>query len=117
MKNENLIHVKIEYEEALQSKKNVLSSEMDLLKIAKIMKEYRFLRLKELKLKSRLHTKIKGMITNIRKLQATLPKLEIPEILKEDKSFKKADKIKKTQNDELEYQLQEIQDKLKSLAR
>ena len=41
MKNENLIHVKLEYGEALQSKKDVLSSEMNLLRIAGIIKKYR----------------------------------------------------------------------------
>ena len=114
MKNENLIHVKFEYEEALQSKKEVLSSEMTLLKIAKIIKEYRFLRLEELKLKLKLHRRMKETITNMRKLQTILPTLEI---LKKDEDIKKVDKIKKTQYDGLEYQLQEIQDKLKSLSR
>ena len=114
MKNENLIHVKFEYEEALQSKKEVLSSEMTLLKIAKIIKEYRFLRLEELKLKLKLHRRMKETITNMRKLQTILPTLEI---LKKDEDNKKVDKIKKTQYDGLEYQLQEIQDKLKSLSR
>ncbi len=113
----NLIHVKLEYEEALQSKKDVLSSEITLLKITKTIKEYRSLRLEELKLKSKLHRKIKGTITNMKKLQTTLPKLEIPEMLKKDEEIKKAGKIKKIQYDGLEYQLQEIQEKLKSLAR
>ena len=114
MKNENLIHVKFEYEEALQSKKEVLSSEMTLLKIVKIIKEYRSLRLEELKLKLKLHRRMKETITNMRKLQTILPTLEI---LKKDEDIKKVDKIKKTQYDGLEYQLQEIQDKLKSLSR
>ena len=33
MTNENLIHVKLEYEEALLAKKDVLASEINLLKI------------------------------------------------------------------------------------
>ena len=114
MKNENLIHVKFEYEEALQSKKEVLSSEMTLLKIVKIIKEYRSLRLEELKLKLKLHRRMKETITNMRKLQIILPKLEM---LKKDEDLEKVDKIKKAQYDGLEYQLQEIQDKLKSLTR
>ena len=118
MKNENLIHVKLEYEEALQSKKNILSSEMNLLRIARMIKKYRLLRSEELKIKLKLHRKIKETLTNIRKTQLTLPKLEIPEILKKDKEIEEPAKppIKENQYDKsLESQLQEIQDKLNSI--
>lgn len=117
MKNENLIHIKLEYEEAIQSKKEILSSEMDLLKIARTIKKYHSARLEELKQKSRLHRKIKETITNIRKLQTILPKSQSPLILPEDKDIPLKTKTKKNpEQDNLEYQLQEIQDKLKSLA-
>lgn len=120
--SENLIHIKLEYEEALQSKKDILSSEMGLLKIAKIIKRYHFLRTKELKNKLKLHKKIKETKSNIRKLQIILPKLKIPEILRKDDQEigeieNKKDETKEKQDDEsLELQLQEIRDKLKSLA-
>ena len=55
MKEENLINVKLEYGEALQSKKDILTSEMNLLRIAKALKNYHILRTKELKSKSKLH--------------------------------------------------------------
>ena len=120
MKNENLIHVKLEYGEALQSKRDTLSSEMNLLRIAKMIKKYRLLRLEELKIKLKLHRKIKEIITNIKKIQTTLPILKIPEILKKDKEIEEPDKlpIKEKQYDEsLESQLQEIQDKLNLLQK
>jgi len=82
MKNENLIHVKFEYEEACQSKKDILSLEMNLLKILRAIKKYHPLRSEELKTKSKLHRKIKEVITNIGKLQTILPRLKIPEILR-----------------------------------
>lgn len=119
MKNENLIHVKLEYEEALQSKKEILSSEMNLIKIMKVMKHYRFLRLKELKTKLKLRQKIKEMVADIKKIKTTLPKLKIPEILQKDKTTKKLEKleIKKEPyyDKSLESQLKDIQRKLNAL--
>ena len=119
MKNENLIHIRLGYKEVIQSKKDILSSEMDLLKIVKAIKKYRFLRLEELKMKLKLYRKIKEIKNNIKKLQTMLPTLKIPEILKKDKDSKEIEKkIKEKQYDKtLESQLQEIQNKLKALAK
>ena len=119
MKNENLIHVKLEYGEALQSKKDVLSSEMNLLRIAGIIKKYRIFRLEELKIKSKLHRKIKEVITNMGKIQIILPELKIPEILKKTEETEEPEiQIKEKKYDaNLESQLQEIQDKLNSLQK
>ncbi len=120
MKNENLIHVKLEYEEAVQSKKDILSSEINLLKIMKVIRKYHFLRLKELKTKSKLHRNIKEMIINIKKTQSTLPKLKIPEILQKGRPIEETEKletIKKPYYDQdLESQLRDIQEKLKSIG-
>jgi len=123
MKNENLIHVKLEYEEALQSKKDILSSEINLIKIMKIIRSYHFLRLKELKIRSKLHRQIKEVITNIKKVQTTLPKLKIPEILQKGKLIEtepttQKKTIKEPYYDkDLEYQLKDIQEKLKELQK
>lgn len=123
MKNE-LIHVKFGHEEARQSQKDVLSLEMNLLKILKVIKKYHPIRSEELKTKLKLHRKLKEVITNMGRLQTTLPKLKIPEILKkeheEDKKLHepKIKEIKKEKYDEgLESQLQEIQDRLNKLQR
>lgn len=123
MKDDNLIHVKFGYEEAFQSKKDILYLEMDLLKISKTIKNYHILRSDELELKLKFHKKIKEVNTNLRRLQTILPKLKIPEILKKDKDMEETSKLeevtqkpKKSQEDEtLEFQLQEIQKKLDSL--
>jgi len=116
MKEQNLIHVRIEPEEALDSKKAILSSQMSLLIILKIIKKYKLLRIEELKTKEDLHKKIKETNTEIGKLQLTLPKLKIPELLHKEKEVKKTNK-KIIANDDLEFQLQEIQNKLNTLAR
>lgn len=120
MKNENLIHIKFEYEEALQSKKDILLSEMNLLKISKTMKNYSSLRLEELDLKLKLFKKIKEINADLGKLQISLPRLKIPEILKKDEDDEEISKVKEIKErpyeEDIEYELQEIQDKLRSIS-
>lgn len=120
MKNENLIHIKFEYEEALQSKKDILLSEMNLLKISKTIKNYSSLRLEELDLKLKLFKKIKEINADLRKLQISLPRLKIPEILKKDEDTEEISKVKEIKErpyeGDIEYELQEIQDKLRSIS-
>jgi len=122
MKNENLIHVRLEYEEAVESKKNVLSSEMNLIRIMRIIKEYHSLRLNELKLKSSLYRKLKEIKKDIKSLQLILPKLELPQILKKEQpEIKEPEKEiipkEKKYDTSLESELKEIQEKLKALQR
>jgi len=112
----NLIHVKIEYREAIQAKKDILASQMNLLKILNSIKKYHILRSNELKIKTRTHRKLKEANTNIRKLQITLPKIKIPEILKKNKDANEPLKeIKGTFNNSIESQLQDIQKKLQAI--
>jgi hypothetical protein len=122
MKDKNLIHIKFGYEEALQSKRDILYSEMNLIKISRIIKNYHSLRLEELKIKLNLHNKIKEINTYIKNLQTFFPHLKFPEILKKDEDIEEVDnskrKIKERPHDEsIEFQLQEIQGKLKSLQK
>jgi len=119
MPNENLIHIKLEFEEALQSKKDILSSEINLLRIARILKNYHSLRSKELKLKLTLYKKIKEMKSSVRKLEQTLPKIKIPKILEDKDYLEEEIKPKETKKimheDNIEEQLKDIQAKLNSL--
>jgi len=122
MKNENLIHVKFEHEEARQAKRDVLSLEMNLLQNLRAIKKYAPLRLEELNTKLKIQKKLRRIILNIKKLQTTLPKLKIPEILKdpiiEDKTPNKPkmqEPKKEKYSDNLESQLKEIQDRLNQL--
>ena len=82
MADEKLIHIKLEYEDAIQSKKNILSFEMNLLKIVQTIKKYHEIKSEEFRLKIKLYHQIKTLLTEIRRLQKNLPKLEIPKILK-----------------------------------
>jgi hypothetical protein len=112
MTNQNLIHIKLDYSEALEAKKDILYSQKSLIDIAKIMKQYHSLRNEELKTKLKIHRKIKEIITNINKLEKTLPAMEI------QKPKTKAERIKskaKPKEDDLEAQLREIQNRLRAL--
>lgn len=121
--NEDLIHVKLEYDEAVQSKKDVLSTEMNLLRLAQIIKKYKSLRIEELKTKLKAYQKFKEIVLSINKLKKTLPRLELPDIL-EDESKRELTEVEKRikhtrekQTDKsIEAQLQEIQDRLSNLG-
>ena len=125
IKNESLIHVKLEHGEAIQSKKDILSSEMNLLRILQIIKKYHWLRSEELQLKLKLNKKAKGLVVNIKKLQKILPELQLPNILQKEHNEIKTENIKmnipETEENpydkNLELQLFEIQEKLKSISR
>jgi len=115
-----VINVKLEYNEALQSKKDILNSELGLLQIAKAIKKYQILRSDELKVKLRLHRKLKELKTNIGKLQQVLPKIKIPDILSEarespEEHIIKSKLEKRAHDSSLESQLQEIQARLKEI--
>lgn len=118
-KNENLIHIRLEYSEAIQSKKDVLSLQVEFLKTLQTIKTYHKIRSTELNSKIRLGKKIRELKSNILKLKKILPEIKIPKILKddvEDETENKNTKQKKKSIDrDLDFQLKEIQDKLKSL--
>ena len=134
-KSENLIHVRLEANEALESKRDILALEMALIKVAQAIKRYKLLRSKELELKTQLHVKIKNTKADMRKLKTLLPTFKIPKILEEKEkkkhpktsSFPKNTNVKtkktistktkkeKKPTDNLEAQLKDIQNKLNKL--
>lgn len=114
----NPIHIGMMYREALKSKREVLQSQVVLLKTAKIINNFKTYREKEFELKEELAKKIKEAKTGINKLQKILPKPKIPKIL-EDKGYSKQETYQKkktpSKKDDLEAQLQEIQNRLNQL--
>ncbi|MFH1787310.1 MAG: hypothetical protein ABH811_00765 [archaeon] len=123
MNNKNLIHLKLEHEEAIKAETIILSLERDSLRTAQIMKNYKILRLNELDTKIKLSTKLRSLIIDIRKLKKTLPKINLQKISEEEEKEKKKEKketkkIKekaKKYDEDIETQLQEIQNKLAEL--
>lgn len=125
MKEENFIYVKLDYKESLNSKKDILSSEANTLNLARTLRRYCLLRKEEFKLKIHLHSRIKEILNNLKKLEINLPKIKIPEVLKEhlpegteiEEIEDRIEKAKKKEyNSDIESQLNEIKNRLKILA-
>jgi len=119
--NENLVHVKIEYNEALESKKDLLSLEINLIRIIKAIKKYKSVRAEELRLKNKLKRTTGSALTNIRKFQRTVPKIKIHRISKKDEEIDEFSEISNAKEDKhdrvLEIELEQIQEKLRALQR
>jgi hypothetical protein len=115
MKEENLIHIKLEPSEATQSKKDILATQMGLIKILKSVREYRALRLRELKLKTSLSKKIKELKTNLKELNEIRPHVKVPKEFKEMEVKKMSPKKELSYSGDLESELNQIQKKLKEL--
>jgi hypothetical protein len=119
MVDENPVYFKLEYDESLESKKDILYSEMFLLNLLKIIKKYNAVRFEELKVKSQAYKGIKELNLTVKKMKSSFPFLKIPEKEKREELEKEVDIIRKRENfdDNLKSQLQEIQKKLDSLSR
>ncbi len=116
MANE-LIYVKFDYYESLESKRNVLSSEMSLLNIMKAMKKYNVLRQEEMRKKEQMLKLIKQLEATLKKSKASLPLPRTPEKTKKgSKEESKSAKAIKTFDDDLENQLREIQERLRAIG-
>lgn len=123
MKEQSVVHIKVGYEEALQSKKDILSSEADFLRIIRRLKRYNLLRTEELNNRARIQNKIKDLRKNLNRINNVFPKVKLPEILKKKDVPKKTEeekplkeKVKKEEDISLENQLKEIQEKLMKLG-
>ncbi len=119
MDEQNPVYLRLRYNESLESKKNILSSEISLLNIIKIARRYHSFRIEELRIKDDLYKSIKKLGLLIRKSKSTLPFLKPPQKKEEEKPVLKKEKIKVKQNvdEKLESQLKDIQEKLKSMGR
>jgi len=118
MKEQSLIHVKIDYMEAIQSKKDLLSSQGDLIRVLKTIQKYTLLRKAELSTRLKMQNKMKDLKVNLVKLNDLLPKLKIPNILKkkEIQEEKPLNIKQETKDKDLESQLREIQERLRKLG-
>jgi len=119
-KEASLIHLRFSRDSALQGKKDILNSQIDLLNISKYIGKYKKLRKEELAKKEKIQVKIKSIKRDITKLHKVLPVLKIPKILtkKEIAIHKKLDDTLPEEFNKygtIEDQLKQIQRKLKAL--
>ena len=120
MPSENVIHIKLNYMEALKARRSILSSELGSLNIAKKIARYREIRMEELGLKARLYGKMKEAKSSIKKLQSLLPNPKMPRIMKREQVMEEhLGKTKSTTREQgdIESQLREIQRRLAELQR
>jgi hypothetical protein len=121
MPTENVIHLRLDYSEAITNKKEILSSEINLINLYKIMKQYHELRNKELDKKIQIQKQLKLIKLNVIKLSKLLPVLKIPKILKKEESTfekipeKRISEQPKVYLNPMEKELQTIQEQLRAL--
>ncbi|MAH07044.1 hypothetical protein CMI38_02210 [Candidatus Pacearchaeota archaeon] len=106
-------HVKIEYDSGLTSKKELLSSEINLLNIVRRLKNYRVLRRKEMASKNSLNREMKALRTKFGLLEASFPNQKELKV-KDDKRKNKVKKGKVSKAD-VHDELDEIRKKLERL--
>jgi hypothetical protein len=120
---EKLIHIKLEHPEAVQSKRDVLETQKDLIEILKNIKRYHLIRMQELKAKEILYKKMKALKMSVNKLNTSMPKIKIPDIIRheDDEDEKELKKMKKEisgsdmKQTDLERELASIQKRLQAL--
>lgn len=103
------IHIKLEFAEALNSKRELLKTEMNFLNIANSIRNYQEMREKECNLKTSLKTKLKSSGLKIRSFKLKMPRIA------EKKEEKKTEKIIIETND-IESELREIKSRLAKLS-
>jgi hypothetical protein len=112
---ENLVHIKLEYSEALESKKDLLSVELELVKVHKIIKEYKSIRVSELKIKKRLKGRVGSTLTDVKRIQGALPKIKLHHLRRESTTYSRERKETDTYDLVLENELEQIKEKLRAL--
>jgi len=104
-------HIRMGYEEAILAKKQLLSTQINLLQTIKKVKAYRFLRSKEMIIKNKLAINLTSLRNKIKAIEATFPRQEIKIEKIESKEKEKEDKG----NVSIQKELREIQEKLAKL--
>ncbi len=121
--DEKLIHLKIDYLDSLETKKDVLTLQKDLIGLAGQIERFNSVRISEINSKIKLGIAMRKTVDSLKKLKGILPDPKVPKILIKENAEKPAKKEKKLDmkmqkiRDErdIESQLRDIQNKLGSL--
>jgi len=117
MEQKNPVYIRLEYDESIESKKDVLSSEVLLLNLVKSIKNYHSIRLEELKIKAGIYKAVKGLNLTIKKTKSSFPFLKIPEKVKRENINGKEIKVPKEKIDrDLDSEVRQIQERLRNLG-
>lgn len=105
------LHIRLEYEEVVEGKRELLESQINLLEILKRVKNYKILRKRELILKGKLKNSLSLLNSEINQIQSHLPESEGELEIKEVMTKQETERDKN-----IESQLQEIREKLARLG-
>lgn len=106
------LHIKLNIEEAINSKKALLSTEINLLNLIKKLREFQKIRQAEFKSKNTLRTELRRLIAKIKELQKELPRAK----LRKGEKVEIEDVLGTATRGKLERELKEIREKLKNLS-
>ena len=123
MMDEKLIHLKIGYLDSLETNKNILNLQKELINLGERVEKFNSVRMREIDSKIKLGIISRKFSDSAKKLVASMPEPKVPKILrreiqekpakKEKKLDMKMQKIRDTRD--IESQLRDIQNKLGSL--
>lgn len=112
-------YIKLDYEDAINAKKQILASELGILNLTKTLNSYKSLRKNEFDNKARLKSAFYVLKSKIATLQSTFPEEEKTKIKVKERQFIIENKEKTTSskpsNYDFENELAEIQKKLQKL--
>ena len=103
-------HIRLDYEEAIEAKKQLLSSELNLLYMIKRLKAYKLLRKKEILTKVKLKSHMNSLKAKVNLMKSTFPKQGTEEV-----QLKKRE-VEKGPSKEIQKELEDIQKKLAKLG-
>ena len=103
-------HIKLDYEEALNAKKQLLSSELNILQTMKRVKDYRALRKKELITKNKVKTAMTSLKAKLNLILSTFPVEE-----EKPKITTRIKRINQEQNQNISNELEDIKSRLAEL--
>ena len=113
----SVIHLRLEYDDAVDSVKDILEIEKSLMILAKKIKDYLYVRKDELKIKSSLSRKSKETKSIMKRMIDNFPQVKTPKVFgKKSFDFDKIEGRSKIDSS-IERQIYEIQEKLNSLER
>ncbi len=119
---ENPIHIMLTASESIEGKKDILKSEVSILKVSQSITNYKELRIQELQKKAMILKRFGEIKRNLTRLQKILPAVKVPKILEHENQYEEEEKISASKKITLskgtgtvKSQLEEIQEKLRSL--
>lgn len=115
LKEENPIYLKIDCEDALSSKKELLSYQMILINIVKSIKKYRLLREKEEAVRKILQNSLKLTAEDIKRIELKMPQIESSN--GNEKEIQKKEPKIEYYSEDLDFELEKIKRKLEGIGK